>query len=160
MNIKIEKFSEENAMDVCSWKYEFPYSIYNLPEWDVCQERNLGITKPILREKEFRSLYDEGILMGYFRVSENKEYLNLGVGLRLKYCGCGYSNIVFPMILKFIKQNYKNKCIRLVVRNFNKRAIKVYSKFGFYEKGEILVSTPNGDEICKVMMNSSYIEML
>lgn len=160
MNIKIKKFSEEDAREVCSWKYEYPYSIYNLPKWDICKEKKLGITKSVLRENEFRSLYDENILMGYFRVSENKEFLNLGVGLCPKYCGQGYSNIIFPMILKFIKQNYKNKCIRLVVRDFNKRAIKVYKRFGFNEKGEILVSTPNGDDICKVMMNSSYIEML
>lgn len=156
MNIKIEKFSEENAMEVCSWKYEFPYSIYNLPEWDVCQERNLGITKPILREKEFRALYDEGILMGYFRVSENKECLNLGVGLCPKYCGCGYSNTVFPIILKFIKQNYANKYIRLVVREFNERAIKVYRKFGFNEENSILVNTPSGLANCKVMVNDNY----
>lgn len=152
MNIKIERFSEEDAKSICLWRYKDQYSVYNLPEWNISKVKNLGITNSNLRNKQFKSLYNNDTLIGYFRIIEKENFLSLGIGLNPKYCGLGLSNIIIPKIIEFAKIKYQKKIIRLIVRDFNQRAIKAYEKFGFKSEGYILSETPNGTANCRIMV--------
>ncbi len=151
-NIIIKTFLEEEAKEVCSWKYPEEYSVYNLPNWNKALELNIGITNELRRNKEFYSLYELDKLIGYFRFIEKDEFLKFGIGLKPDYCGIGYSYKAMPIILNFAKMNYLKKPIMLEVRCFNIRAIRAYKSFGFKELREIL----NEDVKFLVMVNDSY----
>ena len=35
MNLKLEILTEDHAKQICCWKYEEIYSIYNFPDWNI-----------------------------------------------------------------------------------------------------------------------------
>lgn len=44
MNFKLEHLDENYAKQICSWKYNDEYSVYNYPEWEVISKQNWDIT--------------------------------------------------------------------------------------------------------------------
>lgn len=42
MFLCIQAFSEDHAMEMCEWKYEAPYDVYNYPDWKTVREQNGG----------------------------------------------------------------------------------------------------------------------
>ena len=45
MNLKLEILTEDHAKQICCWKYEGIYSIYNFPDWDTLNKQRWGITQ-------------------------------------------------------------------------------------------------------------------
>lgn len=129
--LELKKFSELDCTEICSWRYEGEYSVYNLPDLDKAAELKLGFTNETIRDREFMSIYEKDELIGYFRFIDRGDHLKFAIGLKPSYCGIGYSNTVIPMVLDFAKEKYGQKPIVLEVRTFNNRAIKTYYKFGF-----------------------------
>ena len=60
-----------------SWKYEEPYSVYNLPEWDKCVELGLAITDQEQYGEAFYSVKKKGVFLGYYHIENNGEYMEL-----------------------------------------------------------------------------------
>lgn len=44
MQLRLEEFTELHAKEICDWKYDCQYSIYNLPSWEKATIANWGIT--------------------------------------------------------------------------------------------------------------------
>ncbi len=152
MNLKLDSFTEEYAKQVCDWKYENEYSIYNYPEWNVVVSQNWGISIETKRQNEFYAVTNEvGDLCGFIRLVDNKEYVLVGIGLKASLCGKGLGNNVMELLKHECKLRYGSKKIVLEVRSFNERAIKCYKKAGFVIVGTYRKDTPMGnDEFIKM----------
>lgn len=125
----IRNMTEQDAKAICSWQYPNEYAIYNLGYWNDIIKKNYSITNPDKRIKEYRSVYDNNDLIGYFRFKEDGNKIILGLGIKPDLCGNGLGKAFLNFILN--SHELKNKLIELEVRTFNKRAIKSYLNAGF-----------------------------
>lgn len=42
MELKLVEFTESYAKEICNWKYDGEYSIYNYPEWNLALNSQLS----------------------------------------------------------------------------------------------------------------------
>ncbi|ATD54335.1 GNAT family N-acetyltransferase [Clostridium chauvoei] len=150
--MKLTNFTESHAKEICNWKYEEEYHVYNYPEWNkVCQE-NWAITLKEKREKEFIALIDESNnLCAYIRFQDKNDYILIGLGLKPSLCGAGLGKKLMNIVKSQSNKLYPNKKIILEVRSFNKRAIKCYERAGFKIKTIYNKNTITGyDEFVKM----------
>lgn len=142
----IKGFTLYDAQEICKWKYEYPYDVYNYPSWDTIEKQKWAITQPQKRRDEFHSVYAENKLTGYFRLVKHKNYYLLGLGLNPEVCGKGNGLKFVKLILSYLNFNHERYCIQLEVRDFNKRAIKCYEEAGFIQKAAYEKETPLGKD--------------
>ncbi|WP_297639850.1 GNAT family N-acetyltransferase [uncultured Clostridium sp.] len=145
MRLKLVEFTEQYAKEICDWKYDNKYSIYNYPAWKKALDEKWAITIDVKRKKEFFAVVDDYYnLCGYVRAQEKSEFVLAGIGLRPSLCGHGIGFNVMELLVQKCRELYKNKKIVLEVRSFNKRAIKCYKKIGFEIKKTYKKETPMG----------------
>jgi len=133
MTFKLDNLTEDYAKQICSWKYESKYSIYNFPAWNVIAKQHWAIAIETKRQNEFRAITNElGTLCGYIRLVNNNDCILVGLGLKPSLCGQGFGNDFMEILKNECKRRYNNNNkIVLEVRSFNKRAINCYNKAGF-----------------------------
>ena len=125
-------FTLEFAKEVCSWRYNDEYSIYDFPSWEIVKQDKWSIANLGKREKEFYAVIDEtNKLCGFIRLQDHHNYILLGLGLKPSLCGKGHGSELMSLIIELCNNIYSGKKILLVVRSFNKRAIRCYEKAGF-----------------------------
>ncbi len=139
---KIEKMIQDIAIHIADdWKYPDEYSFYDMTE---DSEDYAEIVSENLRGDRYYSVFEDGILIGYFCFYEEDEFVEIGLGLRPDLTGQGKGIEFLNLITDFIINKTNNKSLRLSVAKFNKRAIKVYKKAGFYEVSNKKVNTNGG----------------
>lgn len=144
MNFKLEYLDENYAKQICSWKYNDEYSVYNYPEWESISKQNWAITVEEKRKNEFVAVINKCFgLCGYIRFNNNYNYVLVGLGLKPDLCGQGLGYKLMDILKSESRRRYNNKTIILEVRSFNKRAINCYKKSGFkvldiYKKDTLL----------------------
>jgi [ribosomal protein S18]-alanine N-acetyltransferase len=74
--------SEEYAREICGWKYEGAYSVYNFFDWNKLVENDWNFAIKEKREAEFIAILSGEELIAFGRVSENSGKAFLGVGLK------------------------------------------------------------------------------
>jgi len=121
--------SETDAKEICSWEYPNEYKIYNVGGWETAVNNKWAIANKDLRNIQFRSVYENEELLGYFRFKQDKDKIILGLGIHPDKCGHGIGKQFMSFILK--SEELNNKLIELEVREFNTRAIKCYKSSGF-----------------------------
>lgn len=121
--------SEDEAKQICTWKYPNEYAVYNMDNWDVVTKQKWAIADELKRQEQFRSIYENDELIGYFRYRLIDNVINIGLGMKPELCGQGKGHEFLKFILT--TEELKNKKIELEVREFNKRAIKSYEQVGF-----------------------------
>lgn len=130
--------NEDYVKQIISWKYDHPFSIYNL-------ENNKDTVNELLSGYYYVFIDNKNNVVGfycygpsaqvhgfnYFDIYDDFNYVDLGFGLNPDHChrglGCSFVNIG----LEFMKITLKTNKFRLTVHNFNKPAIKVYKNVGF-----------------------------
>lgn len=53
MRLKLENFTEAYAKEICNWKYNGEYSIYNYPSWNKVFSDKWAITIDQKRKSQF-----------------------------------------------------------------------------------------------------------
>lgn len=145
MKLKLVELTETYAKEICDWKYDEEYSIYNYPEWNKVFNEKWAITIEDKRKKEFSAVVDGyNNLCGYIRLQDKKEYVLIGIGLKPTLCGQGLGNTLMELLKQKCKELYPSKKITLEVRSFNERAIKCYKRAGFKIKETYKKDTPIG----------------
>ncbi len=144
--IKLEILSEENAKEICSWRYEGDYAVYNFSDWEVVKENKWDLAIEMKRTKEFLSIYLDNKLIAYGRIFINENKTFLGIGIKPSLCGNGYGKKVMTKLVEEAKIRYPDNLIVLEVRSFNKRAVKCYETVGFKIKNKYKKSTYNGSD--------------
>lgn len=134
MNLTYHTITEEEAKEVCSWKYPDEYACYNQPPYEELQEKGAMFCDPA-RKSNFRSFYDSEQLIGFTNLAEEANEVYLGIAVHPDYCSQGYGSAIVELTCRISAELYPNKPIYLVVRTWNKRAIRCYEKAGFVIDG-------------------------
>ncbi|MGG7056979.1 GNAT family N-acetyltransferase [Clostridium nigeriense] len=155
MKLKLIKFTELFAKEVCDWKYEDEYSVYNYPEWNKALKDQWASTIEEKRTKEFFAIVDDyNNLCGYIRLQDKESKVLVGVGIKPSLCGQKLGSTVMEILKQKCRELYPSKEIILEVRSFNVRAIKCYEKAGFMVKEVYKKTTPIGTgEFIKMIFN-------
>lgn len=127
--------SEEAKHQICAWKYDGEYELYNLPTYEEMQVGQLGFMHP-KSEKNYYGFWDESILVGFVNILEEKEAVFIGIGVKPDLCGKHYGQRMLLIAYEVSKKLYSNKPLYLEVRTWNLRAVKCYEKAGFGIDGE------------------------
>jgi len=145
MNLRLAGLTELYAKEVCDWKYDDIYSIYNYPGWDKVSNEKWGITIEEKRKSEFNAVIDDcNCLCGYIRLLDKNECVFIGIGLKPSLCGQGLGKVLMEIVKEQCKKIYTDKKIDLEVRSFNERAIKCYKSAGFNVVDTYRKDTPLG----------------
>jgi len=152
MGYIIRKMTKRQAEDISTWKYDEPYSIYDMDgSKEILYELLDGSYYAVTNEK------DE--LTGYFCFGDaaqvpggkqceaylGDDVIDIGLGMRPDLTGKGMGLNFLYKGLKFVKEAFSSRHIRLTVATFNKRAIKVYEKLGFKKEKIFKSKTKKGD---------------
>ena len=152
MNIHIHPLTEEEAKASCGWVYPPPYDVYNEPDWDSVVAEESPLADPEKRQKEFFALYDEETYLGYFRLAEKDDYIMLGIGLKPEFCGKGLGTACVKEAILEYQRRRTELPLWLLVRPFNKRAIRCYEKAGFVPIGLAKATTYTTGETKFIVM--------
>lgn len=133
---QIRRMCLEDARTIAGWLYPAPYDVYNFSDWKIMEAAGWAITSPEKRAAEFRTLWEEGRLVAWFRLftkpGENR--LFLGLGLAPALCGRGKGVPYVKQMVDYALAE-KRTALYLEVRDFNQRAIRCYQTVGFREDG-------------------------
>ncbi|WP_054955570.1 GNAT family N-acetyltransferase [Paenibacillus dakarensis] len=147
------KMNQQYAELISSWKYEEPYSIYSMDESseDILELLNGDYYYVLNEENELIAFICTGnsarVPGGYKAGIYNEDdYIDLGLGLRPELTGKGNGGAFLTSCLQFIKEQHHSLGVRLVVAQFNERAIRVYERAGFV-KGLVFKSMIAGQEV-------------
>ncbi len=135
MNFTYHTITDEEAKEVCRWKYAGDYACYDQPPYELLQEKGAMFCDP-LRRGNYRSHYDGETFLGFTNLQEEENAVFLGIGLRPELCGKGYGSAVIEDCCRISEELYPGKTIYLVVRTWNQQAIRCYEKAGFVVDGE------------------------
>ena len=138
--------SEDYAKEICGWKYEGDYSVYNFFDWDKLVENAWDFAIKEKREAEFIAVLAGEELIAFGRVSENSGKAFLGVGLKPSWCGKGVGSDVMEILLDDARKRLPGRIIALEVRSFNTRAVCCYQKAGFEVKDKYRKDTSIGED--------------
>jgi ribosomal-protein-alanine N-acetyltransferase len=133
MKLFVEKLTEEFAKQVCAWKYEGEYSVYDFASWEFAVRQRWSITDPRARESQYRAVTGgQEELIGFFRMSEDEEgKIEIGLGLRPDRCGQGIGKHFVRLITRYALNRHPGRPVYMEVRTFNKRAVKCYEACGY-----------------------------
>ncbi len=142
----VAELSEEHAKEICSWRYEEEYSIYNFSDWDTVVKNGWGLSIEEKRKSEFIAILFKDELVAYGRIFLKEEKIFIGIGLKPHLCGKGYGGSIITLLIQECKRRYPNNKIVLEVRSFNKRAVNCYKNVGFEIKDKYMKKTFNNLE--------------
>lgn len=125
----IVPMSQQDAEKIASWRYDPPYSFYNM---DLIPEELAAFLDPLQREKDgFISVYKQHELIGFFCFQDREGDVVIGLGMRPDLTGEGLGLKFVQRAMSFAREKYRPLSFSLAVATFNKRAIKVYERTGF-----------------------------
>ncbi|MTI71711.1 MAG: GNAT family N-acetyltransferase [Firmicutes bacterium] len=152
MNIEFRKPTSKDGIDISTWKYQGIYSFYNNDKTEAKNQWALNIDK---EDNTFVIYNKENELIGNcsFEYDDNK-YM-LGVQMKPQMTGKGMGTEIVKSILDFGRQRYNFQSIELLVAKFNKRAIRIYKKLGFYIIDEFIWNV-NNEETEFIAMKKTY----
>lgn len=135
MNLTNHILTDAEKQQICTWKYDGEYAIYNLPAYEEMNVRKAGFLNPAC-EKNFRTFYEGDYLVGFVNIKEEEKEVFIGIGVKPDLCDKHYGQSILKETYKISKELYPNKPLYLEVRTWNKRAINCYQKVGFKIEGE------------------------
>jgi hypothetical protein len=83
--------TENDKREICSWKYEGEYAIYNLPSYEEMSESEMGFMNPN-REKNYHSFFTDGKLVGFVNIREEPTEVFIGT--------CEQSGVIKMLVLR------------------------------------------------------------
>lgn len=133
MKLFISELTEEYAKQLCTWRYNGVYSIYDFATWDIAIQQGWSITDKKARDADFRSAINEHEeFIGFFRMTKDTNgSIEIGLGLKPQYCGQGIGKDFVNLITQYIRAQYPNSKLFMEVRTFNTRAVKCYKECGY-----------------------------
>lgn len=145
-NYVLKILSEDDAREVCTWRYKGDYSIYNFSDWKIVVKNGWDLAIKEKREKEFLSVTLDNKLIAYGRISEKENKVFLGIGIKPKFCGKGHGEVIMDLLIQESFRRHLVNSIVLEVRSFNRRALKCYKKVGFEVQDKYIKKTFSGEE--------------
>ncbi|MEZ4659641.1 MAG: GNAT family N-acetyltransferase [Caldilineaceae bacterium] len=142
MQLSIQPINRNFAIQICNWRYEPPYDIYN---WGSPpdEETLRYILDPAFA---FHAIVDaEGELAGFCSFGKDGQVpggdygldaLDIGMGVRPDLTGRRLGAIFATAVTDFAIGQYAPARLRVTIARFNKRAMRVWEKIGFKKVAE------------------------
>lgn len=140
-NYKLTLLTELLAEEICSWKYEGRYSVYNFSDWDEVVKNKWDLSIKEKRELEFVGLTYKNNFIAYGRIFSVDKKIFLGVGIKPEQCGSGHGKNVMSLLIEEAEKRNLLESIYVEVRTFNTRAKKCYESIGFEIVDEYMKKT-------------------
>ena len=149
------KHAEEIAYN---WKYEDPYSFYNMTEDE--EDLQEFLNQESWKDSFYAVINEQKELVGFFQYNVDNSELVIGLGLKPELTGLGLGEKFVKSGLTYGISKFKDKAesITLSVASFNERAIKIYQKLGFEIAKQELVHTNKNDYEFFIMKKSMPID--
>lgn len=155
-NYIIVKLTEDYAREICDWKYEDEYAIYNFSDYNIVLKSGWDLAIEEKRNAEFVGIVYNDELIAYGRITASCDKSIIGVGLKPIFCGKGYGKDVMKLLIKECRRRFPENQITLEVRTFNERALKCYLDVGFEIKDKYTKDTFNGKDEFYYMEYKAY----
>lgn len=151
MLYQISAMDEKRAAEIIRWRYDPPYSVYNLDGDESEIESMLDGYHFAVRSAR------EG-LVGFFcfglsaqvpggrarGIYGGKRVLDIGLGMRPDLTGKGFGQSFVQAGIDFATARWLLTALRLTVASDNHRAITVYERLGFSVIDSITTRAPQG----------------
>jgi RimJ/RimL family protein N-acetyltransferase len=145
LRLKLVPMTEEHARQICRWRYEGEYAVYNAASWEEMAERGEEFADPDIRARQYFSAVDDnGELCGFAQFFPLVGVTRIGLGLRPDLCGRGLGSRFAAMIASEARRRKPGDEIDLEVFTWNRRAIRAYEKAGFVRTDTYVRPTPAG----------------
>ncbi len=115
---------------LCNWKYEGKYSVYNPPSYQSLVERKATITDQAQSYKYICYIKDNN-LEAYSSITTRNETVYIGLGLNPQICGQKKGLEYLKDVIEEAQKRYPSCEIKAEIKAWNKRSIKVSEKAGF-----------------------------
>lgn len=146
ITLEIHHLTESEKRDICSWRYEGEYAVYNLPAYEVMEEKQIAFMNPG-RETDYLAYYHNDTFIGYTNIREKEKGVFVGIGVKPDMCSKGYGQRILKEVYIISQKRYPGKPLYLEVRAWNERAIRCYQKSGFEIVGKpYQLELPSGAE--------------
>jgi ribosomal-protein-alanine N-acetyltransferase len=130
--VRIEPLTEEHALAIADWRYEFPYEWYDT----AADPRRIELfANPARREGLRAVVADDGELIGFFNFVREGDEIRVGLGIRPDLTGRGLGAQFIEAGLDYATEEWAPKRYRLWVAWWNERALRAYRRAGFEEVG-------------------------
>ena len=144
MQIELRYLSEKDKKEICGWKYDGKYAMYNLSDHEQMRREQCGFFNPE-KEEEYCGTWEDGELVGFVHVCPGIQKITIGLGVRPELCGKHDGTTILKLVCEEVEKQYPCRLLCLYVRSWNQRAIKCYQNVGFRIEGtEFEMSTPAG----------------
>jgi ribosomal-protein-alanine N-acetyltransferase len=132
VSIHLAPLTREQAEDICTWRYEPPYDLYDMvdadPEDLVAAESGYHAVVADDRLIGFRSFGVDGRVPGG---DYDDSALDIGGGLRPELTGRGLGRSVISAGLAFGRERFSPAAFRVTIASFNTRALCTVGALGF-----------------------------
>ncbi len=129
----IKPMTVEAAKQICSWRYEPPYDVYDYLTYETALDEQSAITKTENADN-YLCFWNNDTLVAYTSIISKDDKVYVGIGVVPQFCGQGMGETYLNQTIIECKRRYSGKEIWVQVRSWNERAIKCYLKCGFVEK--------------------------
>jgi RimJ/RimL family protein N-acetyltransferase len=153
MRLTFTPMSEADARAIAGWRYDGPYSIYNI-------EDEADLSEMLDRRSPHYAVYDANrSLVGFFAYGTAAEVtdmgaptlygegksITVGLGLRPDLTGQGLGEAFVVAGLDFAWRQFAPSGFRLFVLSFNQRAMRVYERAGFMRVRTVHIRNIHGE---------------
>ncbi len=137
--------TENEKNEICNWKYDGKYAIYNLkPQTELINNKE-GIYNPDNAENYY-AFYENDLFVGYINMVERNNKFSIGIAVKPELCSKGYGRQMLTICSEIAGNITPGKPLGLQVRTWNKRAVRCYKKAGFVPDGQpYILTTPSGE---------------
>ena len=144
--LAIAPLSREHALDICTWRYDPPYSSYDMtgadPDWLLDPASGFHAVLSGDELVGFRSYGEDGRVPGW---EYDDRALDTGGGLRPSLTGRGLGPAAVAVGLAHGRAAFAPPAFRVTVASFNARALRVVEGLGFSRVGRF-ASTHDGQD--------------
>ena len=148
-----KRMEKDEAYQISEWRYEPPYSFYNLnADLEDLQEFLDFKNRP--ENKYFSVFGNSGDLVGFYEFTHKEDCIEMGLGMRPDLTGRGLGLSFVKTGIEFIRLSFVPEIIRLQVLSSNERAKIVYERAGFKSVKKVLLENDVGkNEFIEMELN-------
>lgn len=142
---RLEPLTVEQAREICGWRYDPPYDVYQFPAWDKMVEALEEFADPEIRSLQYCGVMNEqGTLCGFAQFFPLAGLTRLGLGMRPDLCGQGVGEAFVRSVVEEATIRSLGQAVDLEVHEWNRRAFKIYERCGFEYEQTYEKVTPQG----------------
>ena len=141
----VHPMTEEEAQDICTWKYEPPYQLYGFLPWEQMKALGIEMGDSDIRRKQYVSVKNRNEeLIGFAQYFPLVGVTRIGLGMRPDLLGHGKGAAFVQAIVSDAARRHPEDEIDLEVLTWNHRAIRAYQTAGFLITDTYERPTPEG----------------